>query len=142
MRIVIDDLTGPEIAALLEEHTAELRGISPSESKHAQDFDGLRRPEITFWTVWDDEELVGCGALQNLGDASTELNRRATYGAASPRCCYGTSSAKPATAASLASTWKPALCPSSNPPGASTASTASPSADRSPSTSPIPTASS
>lgn len=74
MRIVIDDLTGPEIAALLEEHTAELRGISPSESKHAQDLDGLRRPKVTFWTVWDDDEdLVGCGALQDLGDGSAEL---------------------------------------------------------------------
>ncbi len=40
MRIVVDDLTGPEIAALLEAHTAELRSISPPESKHALD---LRR---------------------------------------------------------------------------------------------------
>ena len=48
MRIVIDDLAGPEIAALLEEHTAELRSISPPESKHALDLDGLRRPEITY----------------------------------------------------------------------------------------------
>ncbi len=73
MRIVIDDLIGPEIAALLEEHTAELRSISPPESKHALDLDALRRPEITFWTVWDEDELVGCGALQDLGGGHAEL---------------------------------------------------------------------
>ncbi len=73
MRIEVDDLTGPEIAALLEEHTAELRSISPPESKHALDLDGLRRPEITFWTVWDEDDLVGCGALQDLGNGDAEL---------------------------------------------------------------------
>ncbi len=73
MRIVIDDLLGPEIAALLEAHTAELRGISPPESKHALDLEGLRRPEITFWTMWDDESLVGCGAIQDLGGGHAEL---------------------------------------------------------------------
>jgi putative acetyltransferase len=73
MRIMIDDLTGPEIAALLEEHTAELRSISPPESKHALDLDSLRKPGITFWTVWDEGTLVGCGALQDLGDGHAEL---------------------------------------------------------------------
>jgi putative acetyltransferase len=73
MRTVIDDLAGPEIAALLEEHTAELRSISPPESKHALDLDGLRRPEITMWSVWDGETLVGCAALKDLGDGHGEL---------------------------------------------------------------------
>lgn len=73
VRIEVDDLTGPEIAALLEEHTAELRSISPPESKHALDLDGLRQPGITFWTVWEDETLVGCGALQELDASHAEL---------------------------------------------------------------------
>lgn len=73
MRIVIDDLTGPEIAALLEEHTAELRSISPPKSKHALDLDGLRNPGITFWTVWNEATLVGCGALQALDGEHAEL---------------------------------------------------------------------
>jgi putative acetyltransferase len=73
MRIEIDDLTGPEIAALLEAHTAELRAISPPESKHALDLEGLRTPDTSFWTVWDGNALVGCGALKDLGDGHAEL---------------------------------------------------------------------
>ncbi len=73
LRIVVDDLTGPEIAALLEAHTAELRTLSPPESKHAFDIAQLRRPDITMWTVWEGETLVGCGALQDLGNGEAEL---------------------------------------------------------------------
>ena len=73
MRIVVDDLTGPEIAALLEAHTAELRAISPPESKHALDLEGLRQPDTTMWTVWDGDVLVGCAALKDLGDGHGEL---------------------------------------------------------------------
>ncbi len=73
MRIIVDDLTGPEIAALLEAHTAEMRSISPPESKHALDLEGLRTPDTTMWTVWDDEILVGCAALKDLGDGHAEL---------------------------------------------------------------------
>jgi putative acetyltransferase len=73
LRIVIDDLTGPEIAELLEAHTTELRGISPPESKHALDLDGLRKPGTTMWSVWEDETLVGCGALKDLGGGHAEL---------------------------------------------------------------------
>lgn len=73
VRIIVDDLSSPAIAALLDAHTAELRAISPPESKHAFDIAQLRRPEITMWTVWDEDVLVGCGALQDLGDGHAEL---------------------------------------------------------------------
>lgn len=66
MHIRIDDLRGPEIRALLEEHLADMRRISPPESVHALDLDALRRPEISFWTAWSGDELVGCGALKAL----------------------------------------------------------------------------
>ena len=61
-----DDLRGPEIRALLEAHLDTMRSLSPPESIHALDLSGLRRPEITFWTVWRDGTLVGCGALKQL----------------------------------------------------------------------------
>ena len=64
MQIRIDDLRGPEIAALLQEHLADMHATSPRESVHALDLEGLRRPEITFWTVWDGAILAGCGALK------------------------------------------------------------------------------
>lgn len=64
MQIRIDDLRGPEIAALLQEHLADMHATSPRESVHALDLEGLRRPEITFWTVWDGPALAGCGAFK------------------------------------------------------------------------------
>jgi len=73
MNIVVDDLSGPEIAAFLAEHVAEMRSITPLESKHALDLDGLRRPEVTFWTVLDGSTPVGCGAIKDLGDGWGEI---------------------------------------------------------------------
>lgn len=66
MDIRIDDLEGLEIAQLLQEHLESMATISPPESIHALDIEELRRPEITFWSVWEGEELVGCGALKEL----------------------------------------------------------------------------
>ena len=68
MKIKDDDLSGKEIAALLEEHINDMRAVSPPESKHALDLDGLRKPDITFWMVWDDQILAGCGAIKQLED--------------------------------------------------------------------------
>ena len=73
MRIRIDDLSGPEIHALLEEHLQDMRRISPPESVHALDLDALRRPEITFWTAWSEHELLGCGALKMLDAQHGEI---------------------------------------------------------------------
>lgn len=66
MHIKIDDLRGPEIAELLTKHLKDMKSVSPPESKHALDLEGLRRPEITFWTVWEGDKLAGCGALKEL----------------------------------------------------------------------------
>jgi putative acetyltransferase len=73
MKIIIDDLLGPEIAEFLQDHIREMKSVSPPESKHALDLDGLRRPEVTFWTVWDNDELVGCGALKELDAQHAEI---------------------------------------------------------------------
>lgn len=78
MKIVVDDLSGPEIAALLQEHLDEMRATSPPESTHALDLDGLRQPEVTFWSVYDGERLVGCGALKRLDDSSAEIKSMRT----------------------------------------------------------------
>jgi putative acetyltransferase len=78
MRIVIDDLSGPEIAEFLGEHIAEMRAVSPPESKHALDLDGLRRPEVTFWSVVDGAALVGCGAIKALDADHAEIKSMRT----------------------------------------------------------------
>ena len=76
--IRIDDLSGPEIRTLLEEHLANMRSISPPESTHALPIEGLRQPEVTFWTAWEDGELLGCGALKQLDAAHGEIKSMRT----------------------------------------------------------------
>jgi len=78
LQIRIDDLRGPEIHALLEEHLRTMRQLSPPESVHALDLDALRRPGITFWTAWSDAELLGCGALKELNPVHGEIKSMRT----------------------------------------------------------------
>jgi putative acetyltransferase len=78
VKIVVDDLSGPEIAEFLDEHVQEMRSTSPPESKHALDLDGLRKPEITFWSVMDGDALVGCGAIKRLDAGHAEVKSMRT----------------------------------------------------------------
>ena len=78
MRIVVDDLSGPEIADFLNDHVDQMRSITPIEAAYALDLDGLRRPEITFWSVWDEDRLVGCGAIKQLDAGHAELKSMRT----------------------------------------------------------------
>jgi len=78
LEIRLDDLTGPEIQALLQEHLDSMHSISPPESVHALDLDGLRQPGITFWTIWDGTALAGCGALKELDPSHGEIKSMRT----------------------------------------------------------------
>lgn len=78
MKIVVDDLSGAEIAAFLDEHLQQMRSITPLESKHALDLDALRTPEVTFWTVADGDALVGCGAIKRLDADHAEVKSMRT----------------------------------------------------------------
>ena len=83
MRIVLDDLSDPRVAAFLEEHLADMRRLSPPESVHALDLDGLRQPDVQFWTAWSDdgegrEQLIGTAALKRLGAHHVELKSMRT----------------------------------------------------------------
>jgi putative acetyltransferase len=71
--IKIDDLAGPEIQRLLQEHLDSMYSLSPPESVHALDLDALRGPDITFWSVWDANDLLGCGALKELDPFHGEI---------------------------------------------------------------------
>ncbi|WP_136659075.1 GNAT family N-acetyltransferase [Nitratireductor sp. XY-223] len=73
MDIRIDDLRGPEIAALLRTHLDTMAGLSPPESTHALDLESLRAPDVTFWTVWEADALLGCGALKELDREHGEI---------------------------------------------------------------------
>ncbi|NNF62019.1 MAG: GNAT family N-acetyltransferase, partial [Gammaproteobacteria bacterium] len=52
MQIRRDDLTGPEITALLHEHLEHMHEISPPGTMHALPPEALRHPDITFWSGW------------------------------------------------------------------------------------------
>lgn len=78
MRIIVDDLAGPGIAALLAEHLDDMRATSPPESKHALDLDALRTPDITFWSVLDGDTPVACGAVKRLDATHAELKSMRT----------------------------------------------------------------
>lgn len=81
LRIKPDDLSGSEARVLLEAHVRSLRSISPPGSAHALDLDGLRRPEISFWTAWSGPCLVGCGALKELDPRHGEVKSMRTVAA-------------------------------------------------------------
>ena len=81
MDIRPDDLTGDAIRALLAEHLRRMHEISPPESVHALDLDGLRAPDVTFWSAWSDGELLGCGALREIDAAHGEVKSMRTAAA-------------------------------------------------------------
>ncbi len=78
MRIEINNLLGPEITEFLQNHIEDMRATSPPESKHALDIEGLRKPEVTFWAIWDGENLAGCGAFMQLDGKHAEVKSMRT----------------------------------------------------------------
>jgi putative acetyltransferase len=80
LQIRLDDLRGREIAALLQEHLQDMYATSPRESVHALDLDALRKPDISFWTLWDGATLAGCGALRQLDARHGEIKSMRTSG--------------------------------------------------------------
>jgi putative acetyltransferase len=76
--IRVDDLRGPEIIGLLHEHLRSVALHSPPESVHALGLEALRKPDITFWSVWQDSELMGCGAIKELDTRHGEIKSMRT----------------------------------------------------------------
>ena len=69
----LDDLSGPEVQDLLKRHLDTMAAHSPPESRHALDLTGLRASDVTFWSVWNEAELVGVGALKELDPLHGEI---------------------------------------------------------------------
>ena len=64
MKIIQDDLTSPETRALLEIHFAGMRSHSPAGKCHFLDIEGLKAPNVAFWSAWDGPSIAGCGAIK------------------------------------------------------------------------------
>ncbi|MCW5194778.1 putative N-acetyltransferase YsnE [Bacillus amyloliquefaciens] len=63
MDITKDDVTAPDVIALLQEHLKSMTMHSPPESIHALNADRLRQPDVTFWSAREDGVLLGGGAM-------------------------------------------------------------------------------
>lgn len=78
MRIVVDDLTHPAVIELLGVHLQRMHENSPPGSVFALDLSGLRSPDVTLWTAWDGDHVMGCGALKQLSPAHAEVKSMRT----------------------------------------------------------------
>jgi putative acetyltransferase len=78
MRIERDDPGRDDVQRLLAGHLADMYATSPAESVHALDHAALSSPAITFWTARQEEELLGCGALKELGPGEGEIKSMRT----------------------------------------------------------------
>ena len=66
MKSIEGNFDNSEVNNLLKKHFIELRSVSPAGSTHVLDIDGLKDPSIKFWSLWENNKLVGCGALKLL----------------------------------------------------------------------------
>jgi putative acetyltransferase len=78
LEIRLDDVTGAQTVRFLEGHLQEMQRITPPESVHALGVEALRAPDVTLWSMWDGDELVGCGALRVLDATSGEIKAMRT----------------------------------------------------------------
>lgn len=71
--IRIGHLDDPQVIALLELHAREMSDHSPPGTCHFLDLSGLKTPDITFLSAWDDDTLLGVGALKQLDPLTGEV---------------------------------------------------------------------
>ena len=73
MRSIENNFDNPEVNDLLTKHFIELRSVSPEGSTHVLDIPGLKDKSIKFWSLWNNDELIGCGALKFLTNEHGEF---------------------------------------------------------------------
>jgi len=78
MEIREGGLDDPQVVALLRLHLSSMQEHSPPESVHALDVSHLKRPEISFWTAWEEDRLLGCAALREIDSEHGEIKSMRT----------------------------------------------------------------
>ena len=66
LKSIEGNFDNPEVNDLLIKHFIELKSVSPEGSAHVLDIDGLKDPSIKFWSLWEENDLLGSGALKFL----------------------------------------------------------------------------
>jgi putative acetyltransferase len=94
MRIIEGDVTDPRVVDLLHQHLTNARAETAPGSAHALDLSGLQSSDISLWTIWSDEQLLGVGALKSLSAEEGEVKSMFTVpserrrGAGSAMLCH------------------------------------------------------
>ena len=78
MEIRLDDLSSQQVQDLLAAHLAGMQENSPPESVYALDLSGLQTSDMSVWTAWDGEQLLGIGALKQLSSTQGEIKSMRT----------------------------------------------------------------
>ncbi len=78
MNIKVDELNDPKVINFLKEHLQDMIQTTPPGSVHALNIKDLKKPEITFWSVWDGSLLIGCGALKKHDSKHAEIKSMRT----------------------------------------------------------------
>ena len=73
LKSILGNFDNPEVHELLVKHFIELRSVSPEDSCHVLDIAGLREPTIKFWSLWEEDQLMGAGALKFLNKEHGEF---------------------------------------------------------------------
>ena len=73
MKSIEGNFDNSEVLELLNKHFIELRSVSPEGSAHVLDIEGLKDKNIKFWSLWEDNLLMGCGALKFLNKEHGEF---------------------------------------------------------------------
>ena len=73
LKSIEGNFDNPEVNKLLVKHFSELRAVSPKDSCHVLDIAGLKDPSIKFWSLWENNELMGSGALKFLDNEHGEF---------------------------------------------------------------------
>ena len=73
LKSIEGNFDNPEVHELLIKHFIELRSVSPEGSAHVLDIVGLKDPSIKFWSLWEENELMGSGALKFLSKEHGEF---------------------------------------------------------------------
>jgi putative acetyltransferase len=85
MHIIEGGLNDPRVVALLQAHLTRARAETARGSAHALDLSGLQAPEVTFWSAWEGDTVVGVGALRRLSTDHGEVKSMHTAEAARGR---------------------------------------------------------
>lgn len=78
MEIKIGNLSNHKVQKLLYDHHNDMTSVSPPESTHTLDISELQKPDVTFWSAWEESDLVGCGALKEINAQAAEIKSMRT----------------------------------------------------------------